>query len=217
MKFENLRNATNAHFDGAAKKFRADLERITCGDALNSWYYVDRMTDAAHRMVKEADPAGQIPEAAQKKMCARFDRENEKQRAKYLEKIERAEAAPDIRAAHINVDWKRSATWGYNPTAEIIGEKRRTSGHASGCGYDKESAAIASAANANSEIMRILYKHAENGGEFPYSVYTFAGLPYFDGGCGVSCFYNVFDACGYTWVDVAHGKTYDVYRLEVKK
>ena len=217
MKFENLRNAVNKHFDETAGKYRADLDALTCGAALNSWYYRDRMTAAAFTMVKEADPAAMIPEAAKKKMLARFDRENEKDRARYLEKIAAAEAAPDVISAGINVEWKKSATWGYCPTAEIAAEKRRTWGHASGCGYDKESAAIASAANSNPEIMRILYKHAENGGAFPYSVHTWAGLPSFDGGCGVSCFYNVFDACGYTWEDIAHGKTYDVYRLEVKQ
>lgn len=217
MEFVNLRNAANKHFNERAEKYRADLDALTVGDALRLAYYRERMTPAAFAMVKETDPAALIPEAAKKKMLARFDRENEKDRARYLEKIAAAEAAPDIVSARINIEWKKSATWGYNPTVEIAGEKRRTWGHASGCGYDKQSAAIASAANAHPEIMRILYKHAENGGEFPYSVNTWAGLPYFDGGCGVSCFYNVFDACGYVWEDVAHGKTYDVYRLEVKR
>lgn len=216
MEFTNLRNAVNAHYNGAAEKFSADLDGLTCGAALDSWYYRDRMTAAAFDAVKATDPAALLPELAKKKMLARFNRENEKDRARYLEKIERAEAAPDIVYAHINVDWKKSATWGSNPSAEIVAQNRRTAATASGCGYDKESAAIASAANANSEIMRILYKHAENGGTFPYSVHVWAGLPTFDGGCGVSCFRNVFDACGYTWIDVAHGKTYDVYRLEVK-
>lgn len=215
MEFINLRNAVNTHYNHEAEKFRANLERLTCGAALESWYYRDRMTAAAHAAVTAADPEELLPEAAKKKMLARFDRENEKDRARYLDKIARAEAAPDIRAAVIDVEWNNSATWGKCPNAEIRGERTVTSARASGCGYDKESAAIASAANANSEIMRILYKHAEQGGTFPYSVHTWAGLPSFDGGCGVSCFYNVFEACGYKWLDVAHGKNYDVYRLEV--
>ena len=214
--FENLKNAINAHFDNESEKYRANLERLTCGAALDSWYYRDRMTNAAFALVKAADPAELLPDVAKKKMLVRFDRENEKDRARYLEKLEKAEAAPDLVYAHVNVDWKKSATWGRNPSAEIIAQKCQTTATASGCGYDKESAAIASAANANPEIMRILYKHAENGGTFPYSVHTWAGLPHFDGGCGVSCFRNVFDACGYNWIDVAHGKTYDIYRLEVK-
>lgn len=216
MKFENLRKATNTYFDQTAEKFRVDLDALNCSAAFDTWYYRDRMTPAAADIIKSADPAGKIPEAAKKKMIARFNRENEKNRKKYLSKLSAAEAAPDIKSARVNVDWKRSATWGHNPTAEITAERTRTAGRASGCGYDKESAAIASAANANPEIMRILYKHAENGGVFPYSVYIFAGLPYFDGGCGVSCFRNVFDVCGYAWEDIAHGKTYDVYRLEEK-
>lgn len=215
--FINLTNKVNSHFDESAKKFRADLEGLTCGDALQSWYYRDRMTAAAFSLVKETDPAALLPEAAKKKMLCRFDRENEKQRAKHLEKIARAEAAPDTPRFDIYVNWTKNRTWGYNPTATINGDRGSTEGHASGCGYDKRSAAIASAANKNPEIMRILYKHAENGGAFPYSVNTWAGLPYFDGGCGVSCFGPVFDVCGYTWRFVAEGKTWDVYNLETKQ
>ncbi len=217
MEFTNLRKAINAHFDKSAEKNRADLEALTCGAALASWYYRDNMTEAAHNMVKAAAPDALLPEAAKKKMLARFDRENEKQRAKQLEKVARAEAAPNTARFDIYVNWAKSRTWGYNPTATINGNHGSTEGHASGCGYDKRSAAIASAANKNPEIMRILYKHAENGGTFPYSVNMWAGLPYFDGGCGVSCFGPVFDACGYTWRFVAEGKTWDVYSLEAKQ
>lgn len=216
MIFVNLEKAVNSHFDKSAEKFRADLEGLTCGAALQSWYYRDRMTAAAFSMVKDADPAALLPEAAKNKMLKRFSCENEKQRAKYLEKLKRAEAAPDTARFDICVNWTKNRTWGYNPTATINGDHGSTEGHASGCGYDKRSAAIASAANKNPEIMRILYKHAENGGAFPYSVNTFAGLPYFGGGCGVSCFAPVFDVCGYSWRFVAEGKTWDVYGLEAR-
>lgn len=67
--------------------------------------------------------------------------------------------------------------------------------------------------NANAAVLRILYTHAEKGGKFAYSVYTFAGLPYFDGGCGVSCFRNVFEGCGYEWRDLVHRKTFDSYMM----
>lgn len=97
--------------------------------------------------------------------------------------------------------------------ARVAAERVATYGSASGCGYDKQSAAIASAMNQNPEILKILYDHAEAGGTFPYGVHTFAGLPSFDGGCGVSCFYSIFEACGYTFRQVASGKAFDVYEI----
>lgn len=32
-------------------------------------------------------------------------------------------------------------------------------------------------------------------------------------GCGVSCFYSIFEACGYTFRQVASGKAFDVYEI----
>lgn len=211
--FPNLTAAVNAHFDNAAQKFRDKLDTIDCETVTGLWYWREKTTPAALRMIQEAAPADAIPEAAKKKMISRFTRENEKQRAKYLDKLAAAEAAPDPEYIAVNIEWKRNRTWGFNPTVEISGESVRTVDTASGCGYDKPSAATASAANAHREIMRILYKHAERGGEFPYSVYTYAGLPYFDGGCGMSCFYNVFEACGYRFKQTANGRHFEAYAI----
>jgi len=217
--FENLRNAVNAHFDQQAAKFAADLETITAAEALKTWNYTDRMTPAALEMVKAAaaDQAATIPETARAKMMKRYTNENEKNRARYLEKLDRAEAAEPLTSAAIVVDWTRSRTWGWNPTATVTvnGDYyRKTKDSASGCGYDKESAAICGAFNANPSIMRALYEHAEQGRKFPYSVNTYAGIPYFDGGCGVSCNYSVFKAMGYKFADVAHSRHgADVYSI----
>lgn len=211
--FPNLTKAVNEHFNNAENKFIDELDELTCKKALDFWYWRERMTAAAKKMIEESDPGAKIPLEAQRKMYRRFTRENEKDRARYLEKLEKAAAATDPEYIVINMEWKRSATWGMNPAVEIIGGRTRTAGSASGCGYDKASAATASAANVHPEILRILYTHAENGGTFPYSVYTFAGLPYFDGGCGMSCFYNVFEACGYRFKQTANGKHFDAYAI----
>lgn len=214
--FPNLTAAVNAHFDENAAKFAANLETITTGEALAGWYYRNRMTPAALRMAQETDPAEPLPAKVREKMVSRFQRENESDRQKYLHKLERAANAPELRDLTVCVEWAKSRTWGANPTATVTvndSHHYETTGHASGCGYDKESAAIASAMNANAAVLRILYTHAEKGGKFAYSVYTFAGLPYFDGGCGVSCFRNVFEGCGYEWHDLVHRKTFDYYTM----
>lgn len=214
MKFVNLAAAVNAHYDNARAKFAGDLETLTAAAALDSWYYRDMMTPAAFKAAQALDGAALLPDAVKVKMLARFDRKNEKQRAAKLEKLATAAEYERPRSVSIGVEWHRSRVWGYNPAATVRAWHRATTGTASGCGYDKESSAIASAMNNNPEIMRILYEHAEKGGSFPYSVHVFAGVPVFDGGCGVSCFRSVFAACGYTWRDVASGKMFDAYTLE---
>ena len=214
--FPNLTAAVNAHFDENSAKFTANLETITTGEALAGWYYRNRMTPAALRMAHERAPSEPLPLKVREKMVSRFQRENEIDRQKYLHKLERAANAPELRDLTVCVEWAKSRTWGANPTATVTvndSHHYETTGHASGYGYDRGSAAIANAMNANAAVLRILYTHAEKGGKFAYSVYTFAGLPYFDGGCGVSCFRNVFEGCGYEWRDLVHRKTFDSYMM----
>lgn len=66
--------------------------------------------------------------------------------------------------AHLNikiaVDWKKSRTWGYNPRATVWvyykDQSARTEGSASGCGYDKKSAAVGQALNENEVFYKFL-------------------------------------------------------------
>lgn len=215
--FPRLAGLVDSHYDGEEEKMRETLRTMTAGQALESWYYRDMMTPAALALVQACGADDLIPLAAQEKMLRRFCRKNEAARANMLAKLQAAADAPALEMLTVSVEWARSRTWGSNPTATALayGEHtvRETVGHASGCGYDKESAAIASALNMSPVVMRVLYDHAERGGSFAYSVHTFAGVPSFDGGCGVSCFRSVFEGCGYAWQDVAHGRSFDGYKL----
>ena len=213
--FENIKAAVNAYYDKTMQEFENDLQQnMSTGYALDHWYYRDRMTKKTLETAKQLDRETVLPDTIKASMIKRFARENEKKRLEKLEKIALIEQYNAPKNANISIEWKKSKMWGYNPTAEIRANMRVTTGTASGCGYDKESAAIASAMNSNPEIMRILYEHAEGGETFPYSVNMFAGVPYFDGGCGVSCFQNVFEACGYKWRCVGSGRLYNCYTLE---
>lgn len=73
-----------------------------------------------------------------------------------------------------------------------------TSGFGGGSGYDKESAAIASAFNENKQVMRALFDAFEKYDTLPYGV-SFYGRPMFDSGVGVSCFRDLFTKIGYNW------------------
>lgn len=133
-----------------------------------------------------------------------------------LLKIDRIAAAPDITEISISVDWVKSRLWGYNPRAEIQTGSAIYTGTASGCGYDKESAAIAGALNKCDSALKLLYALKEEGlraGLTDESTTASSGidnreivgygagysiLPYFEGGVGVSCFWKIFEKCGFS-------------------
>lgn len=217
--YPNLTAAVNAYYDSQAENFWQDLNNITAAEATDHSYYSRTATPKLYEAIKALPQEQPLPDWIKDRMLSKLQRINDKERAKKLQKLADVAALSPLESVTVNVEWKRNPTWGHNPTAEVraFGDgysAKLTVGKASGCGYDKESAAIATAMNGNPQILRAMYDHAERGGTFPYSVYTYAGLPYFDGGCGVSCFRNVFEAMGYKWRDVAHGKTYDVYSVE---
>ena len=158
--------------------------------------------------------------------------EVEKSRAAKLARIESAAVAPVLSSASITVEWAKSRTWGANPTAELLNMGNgRTTGHASGCGYDKESAAIAEAMNADPSALRILYELGEaalSRGEDPRSKTACTGyhwggcigygagydvLPYWEGGVGSSCFWSILEKAGYTVRHAGGGKMFDCWTL----
>ena len=216
MRFDNIRKQIADYEAETIAKFDADIDKKTAGQILDSWYLKGLCTYKAFETVKAMD-SETIPDVKTRdKIKAKHARIEKKNTADRLHKIDLAEMACGADEYTVTVEWVRSRTWGYNPHATVYGFNAITKDYASGCGYDKESAAIAGAFNANPEIMRILYNHAENGGSFPYGVHTFAGVPAFDGGCGVSVFYHIFDACGYEFKQVVSGDRCRAYKITKK-
>ena len=150
-------------------------------------------------------------ELAIKRMEKQIDKEQEKK----IDLLERIAAAPDLNFISVNVEWRRSATWGYNPLATTNTNNGQNTGYASGCGYDKESAAVAEAFNKDLSILKVLYTIKENGlaaGLSDKSKTACTGvdnrtvcgygagygvLPYFEGGVGVGCFWDILKKAGY--------------------
>lgn len=162
---------------------------------------------------------------------ARAFREIDKKTAAQLAQLDRVAAAPALSHLSISVDWVRSRTWGYNPHAEAMSNAGTFTGTASGCGYDKESAAVAEALNQCDSVLQLLYTYKENAlaaGESDESKTASCGrsngsiigygagygaIPYFEGGVGVSCFWSILKKCGFE-VRGHHGTHSDFYTIE---
>lgn len=162
---------------------------------------------------------------------ARAFREIDKKTAAQLAQLDRVAAAPALSYLSILVDWVRSRTWGYNPHAEAMSNAGTFTGTASGCGYDKESAAVAEALNQCDSVLQLLYTYKENAlaaGESDESKTASCGrsngsiigygagygaIPYFEGGAGVSCFWSILKKCGFE-VRGHHGTHSDFYTIE---
>jgi hypothetical protein len=134
--------------------------------------------------------------------------------AYYDVKISKAEAienSDEVLEFSVSVEWISNRTWGANPKATIrVGFDTFKSSSISGCGYDKESTAIADAFNQSEKLRGILYKNRDKiSGKYGYDKKLFT----LSGGVGSDCFWMIFKACGYDVKHVACGKMYDVWNI----
>jgi len=134
----------------------------------------------------------------------------------------------DVESINISVEWKASRTWGNNPTATAkvcyFGGSCEyfKSSSIGGCGYDKESTAIAEALNQSNAFLKRMYDtkakrpNVQNSIIFGYGS-GYGILPSIEGGVGVSCYYRLIEKMKGKFSNVASGKTFDVYSIEFKK
>lgn len=163
--------------------------------------------------------AGEIThEKAYKKAYDKMVKTMYEERDKKLEKLERIEQAEDIEQIRISVEWKKSYTWESNPHVELSAYSVNTcdtaNSTASGCGYDKESQAIAEALNSIYGIRKLLIEKLDYINEKePYGINQYGIIPAFSGGVGTKCFTSFFKDIGWKVTEM-HGKTYDSYVIE---
>lgn len=196
------------------KKAISNLNKAKKEDFINLWYYSEKLT----KRQKE-----KLTKSEQKEILKNnIIKEYEKRLAKNLKRIETIKNTDNnIESITINVDWVKNPTWGYNPHATIYTNNGEvTEGRASGCGYDKESAAIAEALNKNNDIVKLLYtfknkkmtaKKTNNHDILGYGS-GYGVLPYFEGGVGVSSLLNIFKKLGYT-IQEHHTNRSDFYTI----
>lgn len=154
----------------------------------------------------------------------------EKREARQLAKIDRVAAAPDLSYISVSVAWIPSSTRGGLPHVEAWANDGIYTGTASGCGYDKESAAMANALNQCDSALKTLYTLKEKGLRAGISDRSetaatgrdnrkicgygagYGALPRFEGGVGASCFWAILEKCGFS-TSSNHGKYCDFYRV----
>lgn len=155
---------------------------------------------------------------AENYLFARIDKKSEKQYNEIVNRYNEVMQAGAINKFTISVEWKKSNTWGYNPTAEVCIYSENgyefLTGKASGCGYDKESAAIASALNQSNAIIKMLFdadKKDPDNKVYGYRNAKDGFFPHISGGVGVLCYPKDFALFGLKWKNIASGKTFDSY------
>lgn len=152
-------------------------------------------------------------------LIARINKELEKNIIKKIDEINLVYSANDLVSVKIQIEWKKSKMWGYNPTCNIvvIDDKDRyfnyTSGSIGGCGYDKKSTSVAEALNASPTLRKLFCEKGENVTSYGFRHQRDYSLPYLEGGVGCECYSRVFAEMGYKFESIAHGDIFDVYNI----
>ena len=156
-------------------------------------------------------------------------------RQRALDRLDAADRAPKFTGLKVDVEWRKSHTWGNVPTAEcwVFGDgpaiyeadgvyitTHHGIGRASGCGYDKRSAAVGEGITCPT-IDRLVVEH-EKAWKF-YAVDGKDCLPHLSiGGKGVGVLRDLFDRFvdkppipGFEWT-WEEGKTWDFIEVRPK-
>lgn len=131
-----------------------------------------------------------------------------------LQKLDAISQAEDLKSISIRVEWKKSRTWGYNPTAEAwVTGGYYGIGKASGCGYCKESASIGEALADSLSLQKFIIENLRKVGK-EYGIETRFGLAHLSiSGKGVSTLLNIFRNFKNWKIEEMHGKTFDGYTI----
>lgn len=205
MIYENLRKAVRAEYEHMANRNANDILAVTTGGAITK--SINSAAWWATGCMRTKYENGEISldcylARAEKRMRMLIAKRLETE----LAKIDTIETAEKPERFVLWVDWKKSRTWGKNPHTELIVSGDTYRGKASGCGYDKESAAIAEVLNLCPGTLKILYdvKEAALAGDGDISNENAIGygagygvLPYYERGVGVSSLVAVLEKCGY--------------------
>lgn len=221
--FFNIQAAEMAKVNESANNSIAELKTLkTTEEILANWRFKNLMTKGA--IDKKLDLEGLTAYLTQ-----RINKETTSKIKAIKSSVSNVtEAGRTITDISISVEWAKNRTWGMCPMADVrVCFSDNTcdnykSGRITGCGYDKESTAVAQALNQCNELLHSMYVikdsniKKENRDLFGYGS-GYGVKPYLEGGVGVSCYPRIFESIGYEWKGISHGKTYDVYAVNQLK
>lgn len=141
-----------------------------------------------------------------------------KKRQAMLKRLDAVSQAEPLQYVEARVEWKKSRTWGYNPHVDAwtTGGYYNT-GKASGCGYDKESAAIEHALIDSLNLQRFIIENLSKL-KNEYGIETRFGIAHLSiGGKGVNTLLNLFRKVKGWTVDEMHGNSFDGYKIRKNK
>jgi hypothetical protein len=198
-------------------KFNSEIKAVkTVNEILNNWVFSDLLTPAKKRDVKN----GKISLIDIKKILIDINTNKEIKKAEKIKaRKELILSQSELKSVTINVEWTKSRTWGANPKANINfctvepGSYQYLQGSSvSGCGYCKQSTAVAEVLNMCTPALKLVLKNAK---KLPYGVQLDCGnLPRFNGGVGVECYVRFFNTVGYDMKKTGNGKMFDSWTIE---
>lgn len=219
---EKLKKLVEKENKKQVKESLQNLKNASAEDLTDLWYYKNKLTNKQYnKYVNNELTDKEIKELLKNKIIKEYE-QKQKKAIKRIDTIK--EANENVQTINISINWVRSSTWGYNPHATITTNLGTiTEGKASGCGYDKESAAIAEALDKNNDILKLLYiaknkkmtlKNNNNRDLLGYGS-GYGVLPYFEGGVGAGSLMYIFKNLGYN-VREYHTDKSDFYTITKK-
>lgn len=224
---KNIIKAIEAQEKAKLNDFITDLEKINQDNRashFSDWKYTELLPKGKYLFeMRLEDAKSYLIKRKEKAIYKSIERQ--------VNQVLTVGKAGELVEAKISIEWKKSKMWGSNPSAECIysykGEdgqlrsNRVFSGSIGGCGYDKQSTAVANCLNQINEVLKSMYliKNA-NIWESNHNLFGYGsgyGLtPSIEGGVGVSCYPSIFDKLGYKFEEIASGKTFDVFTITKK-
>lgn len=223
---KNLIKLVETEQKNRLESFINDINQLTDRSQLDTWHYRDLLPKGKNVKDYSFDTLkAYLIGRKEKAVYKAIERE-----VKRINTVANAGELVDIK---INIEWKYSRTWGANPHAECWYGYKDTNGNyctgyvtgtASGCGYDKQSQAVAVCLNQINEVLKPLYliknaNPANNNSNHELLGYGagYGILPSIEGGVGVSCYPSIFDKIGFEFKTVASGKMFDSYSITKKQ
>lgn len=215
--FPNLFTALCYEANSQSDKFKQSVNELKELKEFDTWYFKDMLPKS-----KKITDFNTV-EALKSYLCKRSDLYTKKKIESHLNHLLEVGQAAEFKYFNIQVEWKRSRTWGNNPRGDGYDYNGRyDSGSISGCGYDKLSTAVASVLNQSLALKKALYLEREKDVNTPLRELFGYGsgyriLPYFEGGVGTSCYPRIFEKIGFTFRQTASGKTFDCFEVTSNK